>query len=690
MKKYPFIKQEGIKDCGSTCLSMIIKYYHGYLEIEKLRDLTKTTKQGTTAYHIIEAAKKIGFEANGISTSLDKINKNNLLLPCLAHVIIDDKYKHFIVIYEINYNKKYLIIADPNKKIYKLSFDDFNKIWTGVLIILYPIKKLPLDKNMSLTEFYFNIIKMYKKPLVNICILSIFITSFSIFSSLYIKYVIDSINYSKNYLIFIFIIFLYINLLKNITDFFRNKLLIFINQKLDLSLTLGTFENIVSLPYHYYRNRTTGEIISRINDLDCIREMISKVSLTLFIDLPLTLISIIILYIINNTLFFIALIILILYLLIILIFKNPLRKNAEEIQELKANTTSYMIESISGFETVKGINIEKNIINNFENKYVKLIKKIFKYESLNNIIYFLKELINNLGHVIIIFIGSLLVFEEKMSIGNLMVFISLLTYFLEPIRTIIDLDLTIKQASISLKRVLNLLYNSKTKGIIEKLNYNEIKINNLDYTYNDKNYILKNINLKLNKEKIMIIGDSGSGKSTLLKLLMKYHDVSKNKIVIDNIDINDYKEETIRKNISYISQNEILFTDTIYNNLKTDNSIIDEDILEISKTCEIDEFTNDLGLNMLIEENGYNLSGGEKQRIILGRTLLKPFQILLIDEGLNQMDVNLERRILKKIFEKHKDKLIIIISHRLENMDLYDRVIELKNGEIVKDVNKND
>ena len=690
MKKYPFIKQDGIKDCGCVCLSMIVKYYHGYIEIEKLRDLTKTTKQGTTAYHLIEAAKKIGFEAYGVSTCLEKLNKNNLLLPCLAHVVIDEKYKHFMVIYEINYKKKYLIVADPNKKIIKFSFEEFNKIWKGILIILHPVKKLPLDKNLSLSQFYIKIISMYRKSLINICLLSMFITIFSIFSSLYIKYVIDSINYSKNYLILIFIIFLYVNLLKSITDFFRNKLLIYINQKLDLSLTLDTFKNIVLLPYHYYRNRTTGEIISRINDLDSIRDMVSKVSLTLFIDFPLTLITIIILYIINSTLFFIALIILILYLLIIIMFRNPLKKNTEEIQEIKAETTSYMIESISGFETVKGINIENNVIIKFENKYVKFIKKLFKYENLNNIIYFLKELINNLGYVIIVFVGSLLVFDEKMTMGNLMAFISLLTYFLEPIRTIIDLDLTIKHASNSLKRVLNLLLDSKEKGIIDNFKYNNIEMKNLNYTYNDKSYILKNINLKFNKEKIMIIGDSGSGKSTLLKLLMKYHDISKNQILINNIDINNYKEEVIRKNISYISQNEILFTDTIYNNLKTNDSIINEDILTVSKICEIEEFTNDLGLNMLIEENGYNLSGGEKQRIILGRTLLKPFEILLIDEGLNQMDVNLERRILKQIFEKYKDKLIIIISHRLENMDLYDRVIELKDGQFLKEVKKND
>ena len=208
------------------------------------------------------------------------------------------------------------------------------------------------------------------------------------------------------------------------------------------------------------------------------------------------------------------------------------------------------------------------------------------------------------------------------------------------------------------------------------------------YYYKEKQ--LKNINLKLKKQKILILGKSGSGKSTLFKLLMRYYEIPRNQITINGYDINDYKDDVIKHNFSYISQNEILYTDSIYNNLKIDKNITEEQIIEISKKCFIDEFLNDLGLNMLIEENGYNLSGGQRQRIILARALLKNFEVLIIDEGLSQMDINLERKILKNLFKMYENKMIIVISHRLDNMDLYDRVIELKNGEIVKDVFKNE
>ena len=658
--------------------------------MEKIRELTKTGKNGTTAFHIIEACKQIGFNSKGIKTKLQNINKENIILPCIAHVIIDKKYKHFIVIYKIDYKKKQVTIADPMQGIKKMKFEEFERIWDGILIILYPIKKLPLEKSISLSQFIIKLVRFHKSFILNVIVLSIFITLFSIIGSFYIKYVLDAINYNDNHLLVLFLFFLFINLFKILSDFFRNKILVYLNQKIDLLLTLETFKKIISLPYNYYHSRTTGDIISRMNDLSNIRDVITKLSLSFLIDLPLALIVFIIFYMININLFYIALIILALNLLLIIIFKNTINKNINDIQIKKSETMSYMIESISGFETVKSLGNEQKIITTFENKYVQLLKKIFKFDNYNNLIYSLKDLINIIGYLTIIYIGSKIVILGNMSIGDLLVFINLLNYFLEPIRMLTNLNSEIKEAKNSLKRILELFSEEKKQiGVLNSINGNNITISDLNYSYDDKENILKKININFKKEKILILGKSGSGKSTLFKLIMKFYDVKRNEILIDGNDINDYTDEAIKNSISYVSQNEILYTDSVYNNLKINNYVNEQQIIETSKMCYIHEFLNDLGLNMLIEENGYSLSGGQRQRIILARALLKKFKILIIDEGLSQMDINLERKILKNIFQKHKNKMIIVISHRLDNMDLYDRVIEIDNGKVVKDVRKN-
>lgn len=668
---------------------MIINFYGGNLPIDQIRDLTKTDKNGTTAFHIIEACKSIGFNAEGIKTSLEQLNKENLILPCIAHVVIDGKYKHFVVIYKIDFKNKKIIIADPSCSIKKITFSEFQKMWSGVLITLYPLKKLPLTQNISFIDFLLKIIKLHKAFIFNIIMLSIFITMFSVISSFYMKNILDAINYNNLTIIFIF--FLFINIFKILSDFFRNKLLIYLNQKIDLLLTLDTYKKIISLPYNYYHTRTTGDIISRVNDLSIIRNMITKVSLSLFIDLPLALVTFIIFYIINTKLFFISLIIVFIYLLLMIFSKNRIIKNINTIQVNKSETMSYMIETINGFETVKSVGNETQIIDKFEKKYVKFLKNIFKFDNYNNTISILKDLVNAMGYLTIIYVGAKMVILGNLTFGDLLVFVNLLNYFLEPIKNIIDLNSEIKEAKNSLRRILELFKNeNKKQTFIDNVKVKEISFNNLSYSYDYKEKQLKKINLKLKKQKILILGKSGSGKSTLFKLLMRYYEIPRNQITINGYDINDYKDDVIKQNFSYISQNEILYTDSIYNNLKIDKNITDEQIIEISKKCFIDEFLNDLGLNMLIEENGYNLSGGQRQRIILARALLKNFEVLIIDEGLSQMDINLERKILKNLFKMYENKMIIVISHRLDNMDLYDRVIELKNGEIVKDVFKNE
>lgn len=691
MKKYPIVLQDEIKDCGVSCIQMIIKYYGGYVKKSNLLEMTKTSKKGTTAYNIKNTLINLGFDCKGIKCSLKDINKDNIVLPCIANVTIDESYKHFIVIYEINFSKKYLVIGDPADKIKRISYQDFEKIFNKVLIIFYPIKTLPIEKDESQKEFLFHLIRPHKKILINIFILSLFITLFSIITSFYTEYMINSLNYySKNYLLLLFFIFFSIHILKIISNFFRNKLLIFINQKLDLVLTLDIFSKIIELPYNYYQNRTTGDVVSRINDLESVRDMISKVALSIFVDLPLTLVSLIVLYFINSTLFIIGLIILVLYFILLIIFRRIFNEYIKKIQVKKGEATSLMVESISGFETVKGMHIESNIKDKFEKRYVKYLKDIFNYQSLYFLQNLFKEIIDDIGFIVIILVGCVLVIDGKMSIGSLFTFTSLLVYFLEPIKNIINLDNMIKESKNALRRILDLVgYKKDKNGIVGNFQNGDIEFKKLDFSFNDRDNILKNINLTIKKNsKVMVIGKSGSGKSTLFKILMKFYKTKNNRVFINNIDLNNYDTNVLNNNILYLGQNEILFNDTLYNNLVFDNSNSSK-LLDVCRMCFVDQIIDsNLGYNMLIEENGFNLSGGEKQRIMLARSLLKPFNILIIDEGLSQVDVNMERRILKNIFKYFKDKTIIVISHRLDNLDLFDNLVKIEKG-VVCNVCKN-
>ena len=670
---------------------MIIQYYNGYLNIEKIRELLKIDNQGTTAYHIVEGAKKIGFESKGVQCELDDINEDNIILPCIANVIVNKTYRHFVVIYKIDFINNKILIADPSNKIITMSFDIFKSIFSGIIIMLYPNQELPHEKKENYKlEIIKSTIKSHPKLIKNISIFSLFITIFSIISSFFLEKLNTSITIYKtqDIIIFYLLFFLIIAFLKCLTQFFREKLIILVNEKINLKLTIDTFKKVLLLPYKNYRSKSTGDIVTRILDVGVIKDSMSKIFITILVDLPLALISMIILVNINPRLFIISFIILILYIIVMFAFKDYFDTSVKTIKKNNVEVTNFMLESINNYETVKGLKVYDTMYNQFERKFVKLLKSLFSYDNIIYLQQFLKNLISECGLLLIYGLGGIMVVNGKISFSSLLTFGALLNYYYQPIQNIVGLESDIRSLDLIISRLSDLENYDDNNGVLEDICKGDIIYSNLNYTYNDKVEILKHINLKIKYgEKVIVLGKSGSGKSTLVKLLLKYYDVSRNNILINGVDINDYNNTN---GIIYISQTENLFTDTLYNNLTLYEDINSKNILETCKLCEVDEMINDkeLGYNLLIEENGFNLSGGERQRIVLARSLLKKFNILIIDEGLNQMDIDLERRILKRLFEKYKNKTIIIISHRHDNLDLYDRKLVLENGEIKENVSK--
>ncbi|MCI6266278.1 MAG: peptidase domain-containing ABC transporter [Erysipelotrichaceae bacterium] len=690
MKKNLIVKQDGYKECGAASLLSIIRYYHGNISINKLAELTHTDKTGTNFYYLKEAAEKIGLEAIGYkvtdNNSLSEINR-----PFICQ-LIDNHYEHFVVVYEITKHK--VLMMDPAIGARTISLDDFFTSWTGYIMIFSTVKKLQFyqEKNF-LNQLIIEIINQNKSIVFNILFLSIIFTIVSCLYATYFQVILDNIiNTTKNNLRIVTFFFSVLLIIKCIASLFRTELLIYLNQKLDCSIFLNTFKKLLLLPYSYYKNRTTGEVISRINDLIYVKNILNKIILTVFLDFIIFIISGILLYTINNILFCLLVVIILIYLLIFYIFRPILKKYTEKNQKHSAEINSFLVESITGYETIKNINIETRTNQKMEQIYVQALNDRFIYENMSNLELFMKDIVSLIGILLIEFLGFHFVMDEKISLGTFLTFTLLANYFIEPIKNIIDLSKEYYYALNSLKRVNHLL-DIDTEDLSTKTNFEiqgSIQIHSLSFSYNTQKKVLNEINLRIeHQEKVMILGDSGSGKSTIFKLLLKYYPINRDMIYLDEVDLNDFSIQNIRKNISSVSQNEILYTDTIKNNIILDRNISDQEFIEVCKIACVDEFVKNLflGYETKLEENGLNLSGGERQRIILARMLLKPTKIMLIDEGLNAVDVNLERKILKNVFSKYTDKTIIIISHRVENLDLFTKVIHLEKGRIKEERN---
>ncbi len=656
MKKYPFVKQDNIKDCGVASLLSIIKYYGGLISIQKLREMTKTNKNGTTAYHLIEAAQNLGFESYGIRCKMENFEQINF--PAIAHTIIDKTYKHFVVIYDVNFKKQKIIISDPMIGIKKMKFDEFKEIYNDILIIMYPVKKINYEKNQNI------FLKTLKKQFLNKKIILILLMSI-----LYVILNLITIIFLKNLKLLSFC-FLFI-LLKIVLDYIKNKLVINFNYKTNLNITKEVFNKIIKLPYNFYRNITTGDMISRINDLQSIENMLLAMLISYFLNFNLVIASSILICFISFKIFIILFITSLLYFLLNKIFSKNIELNIEEEKISKEKLYSNLTEYITGFETIKGLNIEDVIIDKINDVNKEYETKIKNTSNKYNLFLTLKTSIYNFSNILILLNSLIFINNKIITINELIIINFLIPYFLEPLNEIIDNIKNLKEVTILIKRINELYYNQKE---IENYEFvNTIEFKNVNYSYEES--ILKNINFKINNgEKIMVMGNSGSGKSTLLKLIKNYYKTK-------GVYVND-KENINNKNILYVSQNEVLFTDTLYNNITLGKNVDSKEFEKVINICHINEIIKDkkIGYNMLIEENGFNISGGEKQRIILARTLLAHSNVLLLDESLSEVDINLERKILKKLLKLNKT--ILLVSHRNNNLDLFDKLFSIKDKKL--------
>lgn len=683
MKKKLVVLQEGNKDCGVCCLLSIIRYYNGNISLNKLMEMTKTTKNGTTFYNLSEAASKIGMASKAYY--VDDFNNISVYSCPFISQVIRNGYTHFVVVYKISKDK--LLIMDPALGSLYMSREKFLNIWTGYIMMFEKVKILPNYKDEKyINKLLYGLILNNKKIIVNCLLLTLMFCFLTIGYSVYLKVMIDKVlNQDKYLLIVISLIFFIVILFRSLTNLFRNQMLSYFNMKVDISLFLNSFKRILLLPYNYYKNKTTGEIISRVNDLSYIKQIISQLLTTVFLDIVLLLFSLVCLYFINSKMFVISFFIAILYVIIIFIYPRFIKTKIYESQAEVAKVNSYLVESISGLETIKGLRCEKMVNDRLESFYTKAQATIFDYNIISNGVLFLKDLIFYVGVLLINYVGCVDIMNGNFTVGSLLTFNTILGYFLNPLQNFIDLADDYVYVRGVFKRA-NGLYEVKLDDLESKNGLRvegDISFNNLDFSFNGKDQILKSIKIEFKaKEKILLLGNSGSGKSTLLKILYKYYDVSRGMVLVNGIDINDFSISDIRDDIIYVSQNETLYTGSIKDNILLNRDIDYKDFLDMCCYLEVDNIIKDnlLGYDFLLEENGANISGGERQRIILARALFKKGNIILIDEGLSQMDIDLERRVLKRIFSIFKDKMIIVVSHRFNNMDLYDKVFKLKDG----------
>ena len=641
MNKY-FIKQQDESDCGACSLLSIILFYKGYIPLEIIKIDTLTNANGTNFLYIKKAGEKYGFDVTGKHT----YDLNNIKLPCIAHLNIEG-YNHFVVIYKVENKITYM---DPSSGKVIMDKPDFINIFTGNILEFIPSSKIiKCKKNKKFNNILKNIYLNNITSIILLLVLLILLIIFSLVSNF------NLILIKNNKLIFLVFIIL---ISKVVINYLKNIIMSHLNKNINNSLLKNYINHIFNLPLKYLQLKKPGDLINRINDLHNIKDFFSNVVIELFINIIFFIGSFILLFILNRTLTLILLPLVFIYLVVIIFLNKDIYTKIINVIDSDNKLMDLVIEYLNKISTIKALkssyfinNINKSINNNLNNK-LNLDLKINKIELVKN---FLEEIM--LVLILIIY------YQLNNDYMMMIIYISVYNYFIESIKFFVNIIPNYLYFKDIYKRIKSIFDLESIKNNINKYKDGEIVVNNLSYSHNNINNIFSNFNLKIkNGDKVLLQGLNGSGKSTLLGLFTGLDD--------------DYTGNIkISSNICYIEQNSQLFSDSILNNIILDKKY---DKLKFNQIAKL-TFLNDIIQN---KPNGYNtninslinLSGGEKQKIIIARGLYNDFNILIMDESLSEISQKIRKKILLNIFKYYQNKTIIYVSHQDEKINFNQKI----------------
>lgn len=693
-KRYIFVGQHDETDCGAACLAAVFKWYGLKVPVTRIREAAGTDKQGSTGLGLVKAAQKYGFTAKGYKQNKEDFPAD-IILPAIANVIIDQKRVHFVVVYSAD--SRNIVIADPGEGIVKYTREDFFKIWTGMLIELSPGESFEKgDETHSVINMFYELIKPQKLLFVCIFLTSVLLIAIGIATSFYFKYLLDDVFGSGvvGMLNTVSIAIIVISVLRVLVNALRTQLLLHLSRRLDINLILGYYRHVLKLPMSFFSMRKSGEIISRFMDAGKVRDSISSAVLTIMIDSVMALAGGIILYMQNRTLFLITLVIILIYGVTVTFFEKPLKSINRIQMEDNAQLTSYLIESLNGIETVKAFNAEEKTEGETEKRFIKLLKSILKNGAINNLLSSLTGLVAGVGGIVILWVGANFVISGRMTSGQLLFFNSLLAYFVDPIKNLINLQPMMQTAVVAAERLgeildLDVEQDRSTEEMPHTCSLKgDIEFSGIDFRYGMRQLVLKGVSLDIPKGcRIALVGESGSGKTTLVKLLMRFYKAEKGKILINGTDIENIGLESLRRRIAYVSQDTFLFSGTIRENIcigMDDPGM--EKIVEAARMARAHDFIERLPLkyDTVLEENGANLSGGQRQRMAITRAVLKSPEILIMDEASSNLDSITAGAIEDMVDELGSDVTVILIAHRLSTIVRCDRIYVMDKGEIIE------
>ena len=702
MKKFPNYQQTEAKDCGPTCIKIIAKHYGKTINTQQLRSLSETTREGSSLLGLSDAVESMGFKSLGIKLSYNKLKEAPL--PCILHW----NKNHYVVLYKIK--KDTIYISDPAHGLITFTKKEFIQSWIGnnadenteegIALLVEPTPRFYSEEFEEDQKFGFSFIFKYlfkyKKFIVQLIIGLLAGSLLQLILPFLTQSIVDVgiKNQDLNFVYLILFAQLFLFIGKAALEIIRSWILLHLSTRINISLISDFFIKLMKLPISYFDVRMTGDLLQRINDHKRIERILTTSSLTVLFSFFNLIIFSLVLGFYSLQIFGVFVIGSVLYFgWVLFFFKKRKELDYKRFSQV-SQEQSKVIELINGMQEIKLHNAERRMRWNWEYVQARLFKVATKSLALEQTQSVGSNFINELKNMFITILSAKLVIDGDITLGMMMAISYIVGQLNGPITQLINFMRDVQDAQISIDR-LGEIHNmeDEEKPGDEKITHipenAAIKLNNISFRYTGGlEPVLNDLSLEIPANKTTaIVGVSGSGKTTLMKLLLGFYQVDKGDIMINNFNLKNISPKEWRRNCGVVMQEGYIFNDSIAKNIAVGEDYVDkEKLAHAINVANISDYIEGLplGYNTKIGSEGNGLSTGQKQRLLIARSVYKNPKFLFFDEATSALDANNEKVIMGKLNEFFSDKTAVVIAHRLSTVKNAHQIVVLDKGKIIE------
>jgi ATP-binding cassette subfamily C protein len=693
-RKYPAILQHTEEDCGPACLATIAKYYGATFLLNRIREAIGTGQQGTSLLDLMRGAEVLGFNARSVKASpeiLDRISE--VPLPAIAHWM----GYHWVVFY--GQQGKHYVIADPAVGVRYLTRNEVAEGWTDWVMLLLEPDLVRLhhqsDEAVSSINRFFKRTWAYRFILAEVLLINLVLGLLSLTTPFLVQILTDDVLVRQDMRLLntVALVVLVMNFFSSSLGLVQSNLIAHFAQRLELGLVLEFGRQILRLPLPYYETRRSGEIVSRLQDIQAINQLISQVVVSLPGQFFVAVVSLCFMWFYSWKLFGAAILIAVLMTLSTVTFLPILQQKTRRALTLETENQGILVETFKGALTLKTTNASSKFWEELQDRFSRLANLSFRTNQIGIINNIFSEFVSGVGSIILLWFGSTLVIQGELTIGQLLAFNSMNRNFVLLISTSIGVIDEFTRVETATKRLTEVIdYTPETKGDAKKpfakiSSDVDIVCTNLSFHYPGRIELFQDFFLTIPGGKVTaFIGNSGCGKSTLAKLIAGLYPLQSGNICLGIYTLQDLSLECLRQQVILVPQESHFWSRSILDNFRLGYPQARfSEIVSACRMVDADEFIIKLPdkYQTVLGEFGANLSGGQRQRLAIARGILSDPPVLILDESTAGLAPLIEAQVLDRLLSYRRGKTTILISHHPSVINRADWIVFLNNGQLI-------